>query len=46
MEHFKTIGEWRALNTTKARQELGFQSRPFADTVRDTLAWFRRHGYL
>jgi dihydroflavonol-4-reductase len=46
MEHFKTLREWRALNIAKARQELGFQSRPFLDTVRDTLAWFRQHGYL
>ena len=46
MEHFKTLGEWRALNTDKARQELGFAPRPFLDTVRDTLAWFREYGYL
>jgi dihydroflavonol-4-reductase len=46
LEHFKTLGEWRALNTAKAREELGLETRPFADTVRDTLAWFRDHGYL
>jgi dihydroflavonol-4-reductase len=46
LEHFKTLSEWRALNTGKARQELRFQSRPFAETVRDTLAWFRQYGYL
>jgi dihydroflavonol-4-reductase len=46
LEHFKTLREWRALNTTKARTELGFEPRPFVDTVRDTLAWFREHGYL
>jgi dihydroflavonol-4-reductase len=46
LEHFKTIGEWRALDTTRARTELEFETRPFVDTVRDTLAWFREHGYL
>jgi dihydroflavonol-4-reductase len=46
LEHFKTLGEWRALNTSKARRELGFETRPLVDTVRDTIAWFREHGYL
>jgi dihydroflavonol-4-reductase len=46
LEHFKTLSEWQALNTARARQELGFATRPFVDTVRDTLAWFREHEYL
>jgi dihydroflavonol-4-reductase len=46
LEHFKTLREWRALNTSKAQQELGFDPRPLRDTVRDTLAWFLEHGYL
>lgn len=46
LEHFKTLREWRALDTSKARRELGFEPRPFVDTVRDTLAWFREYGYL
>jgi len=46
LEHFKTMREWRALNTDKARQELGVEPRPFLETVRDTLAWFREYGYL
>jgi dihydroflavonol-4-reductase len=46
LEHFKTIGEWRALNVDKARRELGLETRPFLETVRDTLAWFRKYGYL
>ncbi len=46
LEHFKTLRQWQALNTDKARRELGFEPRPFAETVRDTLAWFREHGYL
>jgi dihydroflavonol-4-reductase len=46
LEHFKTLSEWRALNMAKARQELGLETRPLADTIRDTLAWFRAYGYL
>jgi dihydroflavonol-4-reductase len=46
LEHLSTLCEWRPLNTSKARQELGFEPRPFMDTVRDTLTWFREHGYL
>jgi dihydroflavonol-4-reductase len=46
LEHLKTMREWRALDTGKARRELGFAHRPFVETVRDTLAWFREHGYL
>lgn len=46
LEHLKTMGEWRALNVEKARSELGFEPRPFAVTVSDTLAWFREYGYL
>jgi dihydroflavonol-4-reductase len=46
LEHFKTLSEWQALECTKARQELGFEARPFKETVRDTLDWFRSFGYL
>jgi len=46
LEHFRTLRKWRALSTDKARQELGFETRPLRDTVRDTRAWFRRDGYL
>ncbi len=46
LEHFKTLSEWRALNTAKAREELGLETRPLTETLRDTLAWFREHGYL
>lgn len=46
LEHFKTLGEWRALNTDKARRELGLETRPVSDTVQDALAWFREYGYL
>jgi dihydroflavonol-4-reductase len=46
LEHLKTLGHWRRLNTSKARQELGFAPRTAAETVSGTLAWFREYGYL
>jgi dihydroflavonol-4-reductase len=46
LEHFKTISEWQALDCTKARQELGFEPRPFQETVRETLDWFHSYDYL
>jgi dihydroflavonol-4-reductase len=46
LEHLKTLRHWRALSVEKARQELGHTYRPLAQTIEDTLAWFRRHGYL
>lgn len=46
LEHFKTMREWRALSCSKAHEELGFTARPFLETIRDTLAWFREYNYL
>lgn len=38
---------WQPLDTTRARAELGLgDPRPFDETCRDTVAWFRSHGYL
>ena len=31
-------------DSAKARRELGFQARPLDETLRDTLAWYRRTG--
>lgn len=35
----------RRVSGEKARRELGYAARPLADTIRDTVAWFREHGY-
>jgi dihydroflavonol-4-reductase len=35
-----------AVDSSKAIRELGASFRPFDDTVRDEVAWFRAHGYL
>jgi dihydroflavonol-4-reductase len=46
LEHLKTMRHWHPLSVEKARQELGHTYRPLAETIQDTLAWFRSHGYL
>ncbi len=40
VEHF------RPLNPERGWQTFGFTPRPFEETIRDTLTWFREHGYL
>jgi len=45
-EHGRTLRFWQPLSTLKAQRELGLTVRPFEQTVRDTLAWFRQRGYL
>jgi dihydroflavonol-4-reductase len=42
----KTVRFWQPLNSEKARRELGLNPRPFEETARDTIQWFREHGYL
>jgi len=32
--------------TAKAERELGYKARPFAEGIRDAIAWFRQEGYL
>jgi dihydroflavonol-4-reductase len=41
------IRHWQPLDTSHARQALGLpEPYPFEETCRDTLAWFREHGYV
>jgi len=43
----QAIRHWQPLDTSRARGELGLpEPRPFDETCRDTVAWFRAHGYL
>jgi dihydroflavonol-4-reductase len=44
--HLRSIKRWQPYNTAKAEQELGLTARPFEETVRDALAWFKAHGEL
>ena len=36
----------RMVSSAKAREELGFDPRPVADSVRDAYRWFEKHGKL
>jgi dihydroflavonol-4-reductase len=45
--HLDAIGHWQPLDTSRAHRELGLpEPIPFEQTCRDTLDWFREHGYL
>lgn len=41
----RTMNTLRPVSAEKARRELGIGFRPFAETVRDEVAWFQAHGY-
>jgi nucleoside-diphosphate-sugar epimerase len=34
------------ISRTRANKELGYQPRPLAQTIVDTVNWFRSHGFL
>jgi dihydroflavonol-4-reductase len=40
------IDHFQPLDASKGWQTFGFTPRPFADTLRETIDWFRDHGYL
>jgi len=42
----KTISLWQPVNNAKAVAALGLTTRPLAETLADTAAWFRARGYL
>ncbi len=42
----RSVQMHRHISHEKATDELGYRPRPFEDTVRDTLEWFRRAGML
>lgn len=44
--HLRSLKRMQAYNTAKAERELDLSARPFADTVRDALDWFRANGHL
>jgi dihydroflavonol-4-reductase len=41
----KTLLEKGTLNAERAQRELGARFRPVAETIADTIAWYRKHGY-
>jgi dihydroflavonol-4-reductase len=36
----------RMISSDKAKKEFGYQPRPFETTMKDTLEWFTKNGYL
>jgi dihydroflavonol-4-reductase len=34
------------ISSKKAHNELGYKSRPFNETLRDTIEWFKENNYL
>lgn len=44
--HLHGVRHWQGYNTAVAERQLGLKARPFEDTVRDALDWFRQNGYL
>ena len=45
-DHVRGYQTWQGYNTDKARQELGLQTRPLAETAKDSIDWFRIRGLL
>ena len=36
---------WWFYTAAKAREQIGFTTRPLDDSIRDTAAWLKRDGY-
>lgn len=45
-ENGRTLRFWQPLSILKAQRELGSTVRPFEETARDTVSWFREHKVL
>ncbi len=41
--HMRALEHWQGYNTSKAEQALNLTARPFAETVRDAIVWFKAH---
>lgn len=44
-DHMTTLHCWQSLSTSKMEGVLGIRPRPFTQTARDALDWYRRRGY-
>jgi dihydroflavonol-4-reductase len=44
-ELVRGLAFWQPLNCDKGRKLFGLTPRPFAETARDTITWFRENGY-
>jgi dihydroflavonol-4-reductase len=44
--HLGAFESWQPLDSRKAVTHLGLHARPWSETLRDSLDWYRRHGAL
>ncbi|GAB4474637.1 MAG: NAD-dependent epimerase/dehydratase family protein [Anaerolineae bacterium] len=45
-ETMRALPHWQPLNAEKAHRVFGLTPRPYEETIRDTVGWFRENGYL
>jgi dihydroflavonol-4-reductase len=45
-ELVRGLAFWQPMNCEKGRKQFGLTPRPFAETARDTINWFRDNGYV
>jgi nucleoside-diphosphate-sugar epimerase len=45
-ELVRGLAFWQPMNCEKGRKLFGLAPRPFAETARDTINWFRDNGYV
>ena len=45
-DHMTTLHCWQPLNTARMERILDIRPRPFEETVRDALDWYRERGYI
>ena len=44
-DELASSSRWWFYTAAKARSELGFETRPLDDTIRDTASWLHADGY-
>jgi len=44
-DELRSSSRWWFYTAAKAREQLGFATRPLDDTIRDTAEWLRADGY-
>jgi dihydroflavonol-4-reductase len=44
--HLGAFDYWQPLDSGKAVRHLGLHARPWSETLRDSIDWYRRHGAL
>jgi len=41
--HLRSIRSWQGYNTSKAEEDLNLIPRPFNETIKDAILWFKHH---